>query len=282
MRRRTGSIILAVVVLMIIATLFLMYQDQFKLGRPSQPEAYARMLVQFSDVKSYDVILDVSPSATKFIPGAINLNYERLFNPDKKLRSDQEIAKILGDAGISREDAVVVYGECQPCGGGPSAAAYMYWVMRYLGQDNLGLLDGGIRNWTDAGLPTTTMPSIRAKTVYTPIPKPELMATYSFVNNSQAQIVDTRTPEEFRHGSIPSAINIPYDAVLENGRLQNSSSLSRLFAGLDKDRPVVAFSATGVKASVVCCALDLLGYKSSIYSWNDWIASRKNNTKDII
>ena len=37
-------------------------------------------------------------------------------------KSAAEIATILGEAGISPEDTVVIYGECLPCGGGPSVA----------------------------------------------------------------------------------------------------------------------------------------------------------------
>jgi thiosulfate/3-mercaptopyruvate sulfurtransferase len=220
------------------------------------------------------VILDVSPNATQYISGAINLNYVDFFDQDKRLKSDLEITKILGDAGISRNDSVVVYGECLPCGGGPSAAAYVYWIMKYLGQEKLGLLNGGINNWTAAKLPEEKMPVVRSKARYTPMLRPKLLATYDFVNGGLAQIVDARTPQDRGVGSIPGSINIPYDSVLEKNKLKERPALGLLFSGLDKDRPVVVYTATGVKASIVCFALESLGYKASLYTWNDWITHK--------
>ncbi len=235
-----------------------------------------QILVPLSDIKNYDVILDVSPNATQYIPGAINLNYVEFFDQDKRLKPDSELARILGDAGISRNDSVVVYGECLPCGGGPSAATYTYWVMKYLGQEKIGLLNGEIGDWAAAKLPTENMSAIRPKSDYKPIRRPELLATYDSVKNNQSQIVDTRTPQDRSVGSIPGSINIPYDTVLEKDKLKDRNALSLLFSGLSKDRPVVVYSATGVKASMVCFALELLGYKASLYTWNDWLTHKKS------
>lgn len=280
MKSRTGGLIIALVILMALGALLYISEDRLNPGKILNPEASGRMLVPFSDVKSYDVILDVSPNASQYIPGAINLNYELLIDTDKRLRSDSELSQILGNAGISRKNSVVVYGECQPCGGGPSAATYMYWVMKHLGQEKLGLLDGGIKNWSASGLPTTKVPAHRSKTAYIPMPRAGLMATYDLVNDSQTQIVDARTPQDYSYATIPRSINIPYDAVLTNGKFKDRSSLGQLFADLAKDRPVVVFTATGVKASMVCCALDILGYRSSIYSWNDWIAHKRDRANE--
>jgi thiosulfate/3-mercaptopyruvate sulfurtransferase len=101
--------------------------------------------------------------------------------------------------------------------------------------------------------------------------RPELLATYDLVKDNQVQIVDARTPQDRGVSSIPGSINITYDAVLENDRLKDRNALGLLFSGLSKDRPVVVYTATGVKASMVCFALELLGYKASLYTWNDWL-----------
>lgn len=253
-------------------------------GSADEKDGTGQILVSLSDVEKYDVILDVSPNATMHIPGAINLNYVEFFDQDKRLKPDSELAKILGNAGISRNDSVVVYGECQPCGGGPSAATFTYWIMKYLGQEKIGLLDGEIGDWTAAKLPTENVSAIRPKSDYEPRLRPELLATYGSVKNNESQIVDTRTPEDRSVGSIPGSIDIPYDAVLENNRLKDRSTLGQLFSGLGKDRSVVVYSATGVKASMVCFALELLGYKASLYTWNDWLTheSAENISRTVI
>jgi thiosulfate/3-mercaptopyruvate sulfurtransferase len=267
---RTRGFVAALVLLVAVAA-FLTISGKLTGSEADEKDDISQTLVPFSEVKNYDVILDISPNTTQYIPGAINLNYAGFLDQDKRLKSDSELAKILGDVGISRNDSVVVYGECQPCGGGPSAATYAYWIMKYLGQENIGLLDGGINNWTAAKLPTDKMPAVRSKSNYNPRTRPEMLATYDSVNSSLEQIVDARTPQDRSVGSIPGSINITYDSVLEKNKLKDRSALGLLFSGLDKDKPVVVYTATGVKASMVCFALELMGYNASLYTWNDWL-----------
>jgi thiosulfate/3-mercaptopyruvate sulfurtransferase len=271
MKLNTSGVVAALIILAVIAALSYILGIQLNPIGTSEQDGFGQILVPFSDAKKYDVILDVSPNATNYIAGAISLSYLEFFDENNHLKSVSLLSKVLGDAGISRSDSVLVYGKCQPCGGGPSAATYVYWAMKYLGQENLGLLDGEIEDWVAAGLPAEKVPDMRPKANYTPKPRVELMATYDLVNSSSVQIVDARTPQDYNMGSIPGSVNIPYDTVLENGRLKNQTALNHLFFGLDKNRPVVVYTVTGVKASMVCCALELAGYKARLYTWNDWI-----------
>ena len=221
--------LLAALVFLVAVAAFFSLSGKLIGGSADEENGSDQILVPLSDVKNYDVILDVSPNATQYIPGAINLNYVEFFDQDKRLKPDSELARILGDAGISRNDSVVVYGECLPCGGGPSAATYTYWIMKYLGQEKTGLLNGEISDWAAAKLPTKNMSAVRPKSDYKPKLRPELLATYDFVKSNQVQIVDARTPQDRSVGSIPGSINIPYDAVLENDKLKDRNALSLLF-----------------------------------------------------
>jgi thiosulfate/3-mercaptopyruvate sulfurtransferase len=182
-----------------------------------------------------------------------------------------EISKILGDAGISSNDKLVVYGECMPCGGGPAPATYVYWILKCLGHENVKVLDGGIVEWAAAGLSTTNTSTVRPITNYTWKFNPEFIASYEYVKSGKAQIVDARPFQEFNTSSIPGAINIPYDNVLENRTIKSEAALKDVFAGLNRNRPVVVFTDTGIKASVVWFALELMGYEAKIYSWQDWL-----------
>jgi thiosulfate/3-mercaptopyruvate sulfurtransferase len=271
----------ATLLLLVAVVAFFSISGKLTGGSADERDGFGQILVPLSDVKNYDVILDISPNATQYIAGAINLDYVEFFDQDKRLKPDSELARILGDAGISRNDSVVVYGECLPCGGGPSAATYTYWIMKYLGQEKIGLLNGEISDWTAAKLPTENMSTIKLKSDYKPMLRPELLATYDFVESNQTQIVDARTPQDRSVGSIPGSINIPYDAVLEKDKLKDRNALSLLFSGLNKDRSVVVYSATGVKASMVCFALELLGYKASLYTWNDWLTHKNSENTSL-
>ena len=244
-------------------------------GSPNASAISSDMLVSPSGIDKNDVILDVSESAKSFIPGAIHISYLEFIddNNTASLKSLPEIAKILGDAGIARSDPLVVYGECMPCGGGPSTATYAYWILRYIGHDNLKVMDGGIDAWTKSGMPVQNTSATRPATTYSPILRPELYATYDYVKSGAAQIVDARSAMEFESGSIPGAINIPYDGLLNGKMLKDRAGIDEVFRNLTTDKPVVVFTTTGVKASLSWFALTMMGREAKLYTWRDWIKS---------
>lgn len=238
---------------------------------PERSPAFLTMLTPISAVSSSDVLLDISEDAKNHITGSVVIPYTSFIRGAGLLKSVTEISRILGDAGISSNDKLVIYGECMPCGGGPAPATYVYWMMKCLGHENIKVLDGGVEDWAAAGLSTTNKSMVRPMANYTPKFDPEFIATYDYVKSGKAQIVDARPFQEFNSSSIPGAINIPYDNVIENRTIRSESALKDAFAGLNRNRPVVVFTDTGVKASVEWFALKLMGYEAKIYSWQDWL-----------
>ena len=242
----------------------------------------ASALVPLNEANSSGIIIDISPNSTEYIPGAINIPYTWFLKQSGALLPISEIAQVLGDAGVSEYDPVLIYGECQPCGGGPSAATYVYWLMKYLGHEKLKLLDGGIDEWVKDRQPTVAKPQSLAKKNYIPRLNASLLATYEYVHSKTPQVVDARTAAEFEAGAIPDAINIPYDSVIDGKRIKDEAALRKLFEQLRLDRPVVVYTNTGVKASIVWFALNSLGYDARLYSWQDWLASRPKLPIDLL
>jgi len=238
---------------------------------PKREGRFAEMLSPLSNVSSSDILLDISPDSAEYIDGAVHIPYTELLVTGGSPASISKISEILGDAGISRNDSIIIYGECLPCGGGPSASTYVYWLLKYLGHDDVRVLDGGIKDWAMAGLPTEAFPKTRPKVNYTPALRPDLLASYDYVKNSKAQIIDARTIQEYNDGSITGSLNIPYDEVLDNGRILGEAALNDLFQELRKDKPVVVYTSNGVKASMVWFALDAMGYDARLYTWQDWL-----------
>jgi len=235
------------------------------------------MIAPLEEAASGTIYLDISENSTEHIPGSIVIPYTQFLNDTAVLSAD-ELAALLGKAGISREDAVIVYGECMPCGGGPAPATFIYWILRSLGHDNVKVLDGMVEDWAAAGLPTSTDAGILPAKAFVPRVSSNFSAEYSYVESGQAQIVDARSIGEFATSSIPGAINIPYESVISGNRLRDESRLERIFGILDREQPVVVFTNTGLKASVVWYALELLGYDSRLYSYeNYWINQQTLN-----
>ena len=231
---------------------------------------FHEIMVEIDEVSSSDVLLDVSESATEHISGSLTISYED-FMEDQKPKSVEKITEILGQAGITENDSLVLYGECLPCGGGPSASAYVYWIMKSLGHEKVRVLNGYVRDWKEKGLPVSSSAIVRPAAKYIPQFTDNLIADYEYVKGGQPQLVDARTVQEFGSGSIPGAISLPYESVLDGDMMKSRSDLETAFSILDKERPVVAFTNTGFKGSVVRLALEIMGYDARLYSYNIWL-----------
>ncbi len=104
--------------------------------------------------------------------------------------------------------------------------------------------------------------------------------------DGSAQVVDARSAERFagkapeprpglRSGHMPRAFNVPYDKLLENGRLASREQVAAAFksAGVDLDKPIITSCGSGVTAAILSFALESLGKApKGLYdgSWAEW------------
>jgi len=233
------------------------------------------MLVPIDEVPSDCILLDVSDNATEHIQGSIAIPYTNFLH-EGNLRSVEEISQILGDAGISNEDCLIVYGECMPCGRVPAPATLVYWMMRTLGHENIRVLDGDVHDWKAAGKPTSTETVIKPPKTYTPRPTEDFIATYDYVKSGTPQIVDAQSMQDFGLGSILDAINRPYESMVSDGRIKDEARLERIFASLDRNRPVVVYTGQPTFGSVAWFAAKLMGYDAKLYSYENWQYNQRN------
>ena len=99
-----------------------------------------------------DVVIDASQGdgfSQSHIKGAIHVPSKSLINDNGDLKPAEELAKILGEAGVSREDSIVAYSEDLSSGD----ATFLFWALKYLGQDDVKVLDGSLEDWNAANLP---------------------------------------------------------------------------------------------------------------------------------
>jgi len=229
------------------------------------------MLEPVSDAGNAEILLNVDQDPTEYIPGAIHIPYTSFEEDSGLLKPAAELVQVLGDAGIAERNEVVIYGKC-PCQAGASVATYVYWIMKYLGHEKVKVLDGSVDDWVAMKLPTEAQPKVPPKTTYVSHLSPALLASYDYVKSGLAQVVDSRAPKEFEIESIPKAINIPYESVMQDGEIKDEAALRALFKDLDKNQPIVVYTDTGVTATVVWFGLGMLGYDARLYTWEDWAA----------
>jgi len=251
--------------------------DAQTITKTNQPKAVSRsasfpngeILKPMKSVSSSDVVLDVSNGDSyvrSHIKNAIHIPSRDFIDSDGKLRSSQELAIVLGDAGISRDNSVVVYGTSESSG----EAEFAFLVLRYLGQREVQLLDGSLADWQAAGLPVESSENKKPGADYIPEVQSDVIANYDYVKSNQAQIVDARPFVEFGQGRIPGSTALDPATIIKGEKIKSAEELSVVFNRLIKDRPIVVYSSDYSRSSLVWYALQLMGYKASIYTWEDW------------
>ena len=231
----------------------------------------AEMLKPMKSVSNSDVVIDVSNGdgyAASHIKDAIHIPSRNFLNGEGGLKTAEELADLLGSAGVSRTDSVVLYGSQESTG----EAEFAFLVLRYLGQDDVKLLDGSLADWKAAGLPEEVGENNKAAVEYTPQVRSDVMAEYDYVKSGQAQIIDVRPFVDFGKGRIPGSIALDPTNVIKGDKIKNGGDLTAVFSRLDKEKPVVVYSDDYSRSALAAYALQLMGYQASIYSWEDWKA----------
>lgn len=238
-------------------------------GSRADQFANSTLLKPLDAVSPDELVLDVSnrqSSGEARIKGAIHIPSSSFFYENGTLRSVSELSSLLGNAGISREDAVMVYSDTFSSG----EATSVLWALEMLGQRSVRALDGGLDNWIGDSLPMQTNENIRPSVSYAAIPFNEMLVDYDYVKSGKAQLVDARSLQDYGTGKIGNATFISSERLIADSRLSPGKDISGAFAVLDRSKTVVVYSDDINKASLVWFALQLQGFDSRIYSWQDW------------
>lgn len=202
------------------------------------------------------------------ITGAVHINHSNLYKegPVKNmLKSTAEIAKILGENGISESKKIVLYDD-----GTGKYAGRLYWILSYMGAKDVKILDGHMKAWRAARKPVTKNPSSVKATTFTPSVNKAYLADMNEVKSSigstAVAIVDARSSAEFagqaetalRKGHIPGSISLEYTNMLNaRSELKSNDELQKIFsdAGITKDKKVILYCESGVRAGIMFFAL---------------------------
>lgn len=228
------------------------------------------------------------------IPGAVHIAHNSLYNdvPVKSmLKPAADMAKILGQNGVSNDQTIVVYDE-----GSGKYSNRMYWILKYLGAPNVKVLDGNLKAWKALRKPITGAPSTAKATTFTPKVVASELATMADVKaaNSSVVIVDVRKADEYagtattelRKGHIPGAVNINYETMFDaKGLFKSADELKAIFnaQGVTADKTAILYCETSVRAGAVYFALkSILKYpKVKVYdgAYIEWQATASNKVE---
>lgn len=221
------------------------------------------------------------------LPGAVRLDLSsELADTTSGLRntlaSREQLAAALGRKGLRREDAVVVYDSLG------FSSARVAWILDWLGQAEVRILDGGLDAWRAAGQTLESGPPPPVEpAIYEPSASFDAAALISAdelerrIGDEALGVVDARNAERFRgevpdNGHIPGSRHLHYKDLFVPGTatFRPRDELEALFRerGL-LDRPELASTCgSGVTACLNIWALRMLGRDARLYdgSWNEW------------
>ncbi len=199
------------------------------------------------------VVIDARPAGDYLkthVDGAINIDVTTLSDNsvvEGTLRKPAELANILGSNGVSRNSKIVIY-----CKTGVSASR-MYWILKYLGCEDVSLLDGNMNAWFGARKPITKTPKKLSAVTFTPSINAAIFVDKAYVksklSSANTVLVDSRKKEDFEAGHIGNAINIPSDLSIADSKLKPIAELTANFASVPKDKEVILYCKTGTTAS---------------------------------
>lgn len=234
------------------------------------------------------VVISAGPKAEydkQHVTGSINIPYNLFDKPgniEGLLIADAEIAKMLGERGISEKNTIVVYDEFDG-----RYAGRIYFLLKYLGAKDVKILDGNLDAWRAGRKPITRNPTTITRTTFTPSVNRRIMLSTQEMSGSRANsvLIDARAPGEFQgrerdsKGHLPAAINIEYKELIgANGRMKPKAELERVYTskGITKDKEVVIYCSTGVRAGLHYLVLtSYLGYSNvKVYDggYNEWVS----------
>jgi len=184
--------------------------------------------------------------------------------------------------GIDSKSAVFVYDARRQLD-----AARVWFFLRWIGVENVGLINGGYALWTRQNRAVTTVvPKVESRPFKVEFRK-DVAATrdevLAAVKADAANVLDARSDAEFagtdrkskRGGHIPTACHLEWtNLVDEDGKFLDHDALQTKVekSGIKLGSDVICHCQGGGRASVNAFALELLGLHTRNYylGWSDW------------
>jgi thiosulfate/3-mercaptopyruvate sulfurtransferase len=191
------------------------------------------------------------------------------------------LASSLRAAGVSHGSQVIAYDQSNG-----AYASRAWWLLRWLGHDQVAVLDGGFDAWIKSGLPVDNQWPAPKKGNFQFQLKQNLTVNVHEVAHLKEPIIDSRDYKRYTGeiepidpiaGHIKGALCKPYmDNTNENGFWKSVETLKNKFQDVESPEPVqpVFYCGSGVTACHNILAYKIAtGKDARLYpgSWSEWI-----------
>jgi thiosulfate/3-mercaptopyruvate sulfurtransferase len=222
------------------------------------------------------------------ISGAVFFDIEALSDSSTPLPhmmpTAEAFSRDMSALGIDERMAICIYEQ-----EGVFSAPRAWWMLRTFGAREVYILDGGLRAWIEAGLPTSSGFVHRTPANFHATLDRDAVKHFPQMQQliiERAQILDARSAGRFTgaapeprpgisSGHMPGATSIPFTDLVEDGRLKSIEQLHKLFKarGVDLKQPLTTTCGSGVTAAVIALGLEIAGAdRVSLYdgSWAEY------------
>lgn len=218
------------------------------------------------------------------LPGAVPFDLNRdvyeMAPGGPRIKAFETIAQTLGERGISDNAVLVLYDE----GTGPLAGS-VYWLLKYMGHDDVRVLNGGWHAWQQAQGPVTKdVPQVTPVTYTLHVDEKQFSSADWIQENAGRDdlvLLDTRMDNEYYMGHIPGAVNLSFDDAIDfrTQALKDEPILRQQFesVGATPDKEIVVYCGSGSRSAHTYMVLKGLGYprvRNYKGSMQDWAGRR--------
>tara|TARA_B100001057_G_scaffold468504_1_gene527730 strand:- start:218 stop:1072 length:855 start_codon:yes stop_codon:yes gene_type:complete len=192
----------------------------------------------------------------------------------------------LSHWGMNNNKQVVVYDDA-----GGAFAGRLWWMMKWLGHNDVAVLNGGLNSWVKNGNNLVTSPTLFEKSYFEPKVRPDMIASLSDVENAQygmnTILLDARSKERYEGisdpvdpiaGHVAGAISHPLGTNLDRtGKFKTKEELKHNFDKISnelKEKDIISMCGSGITACHNILALEISGIKNVrlyVGSWSEWI-----------
>src|SRR5699024_1493148 len=231
------------------------------------------------------------------IPGAFFLDMEKDLSGEVKQHGGKHplpdvtiFAEKLGEMGVHPKRKVVVYD-----GADMAFAARAWWLLRYIGHEEVMILEGGYQAWVDKGNKVTSQqPNTERVNYPVSVSKDDVVFMEEVRNRDRAKsvLIDSRSFERYigeveplyaKAGHIPGAKSYFWkDVLTDDQKMKDSSSLQSHFQALQDAEEIIVSCGSGISACPNILALKRAGFTNvKLYpgSFSDWISYEENEVE---
>ena len=233
------------------------------------------------------------------IPGAIHADVSKHLSgeliPGKTGRrpfpKPEDFVKILSDWGVTKQTQVI----CYDAESGLMAASRLWLMFRWMGHDQVAVLDGGIKSWQGEGREVNQDVRKMAPSQFVPNIREELFASVDEVdavrNDPDHCVFDSRGAEGYHGGGkyydpvrghiAGAGLADRAQTLTKEGHFRSTVELKEHYANLIGSvapSKTIFYCGSGITAAQNVLAMKHAGFddcKMYIGSWSEWITDPK-------